>query len=230
MPIDIGILFNVSPKISLSFFKICANDKNALTREFLKFLEKICSKGDRKINEIVRIFSMFYIKELKCIYDFCDFIMKLNGKIDDLYEKTKKDLEVEFSKKSALHTVFNFIGNMAKKPKLDEKEIIKNMCENFLNDDFVNTFIEEFTAKLPRNNDNNRYLKILDGNNCVDLINNSNKKLAELSEGGNILNKLDLSLNILSDYIKSSKPLTDSLRLALFNFNKQSQKKMLKFF
>ena len=230
MPIDIGILFNVSEAIALLFFKICTDDKNALTREFLKFMEKICLKGDRKINEIVRIFSMFYIKELKCIYDFCNFIMKFNGKIDDLYEKHQKNSTVEFSKKSALQAVFNFFEDLAEESKLDEEKIINNMREKFINDDFINKFKEEFKAKVPGNDDDNRYLKILDGNKCVKLINNFDKKLGELSKEGNILNKIDLSLNFLSDYINASKPLTDSLRLALFNFDRQSQQKNVKIF
>ena len=134
MPIDIGILFNVSPAISLLFFKICADSKNALTREFIKFLEKICLKGDREINKFVRIFSMFYIKELKCIYDLGNFIMKLNGKIDDLYEKTKNDLIITLTKKSALHDVFNFIENIAEKENFDEEEVINIMHDKFANE------------------------------------------------------------------------------------------------
>jgi len=104
------------------------------------------------------------------------------------------------------------------------------MHEKFINDDFINKFKEEFKAKVPGNDDDNRYLKILDGNKCVKLINNFDKKLGELSKGGNILNKIDLSLNFLSDYINASKPLTDSLRLALFNFDRQSQQKNVKIF
>ena len=230
MPIDIGILFNVSPAISLLFFKICADDRNALTIEFLKFMEKICLKGDRKINEIVRIFSMFYIKELNCIYDFCNFIVKFSDKIDDLYEKTKKDLLIKVSKKSVLNDIFNFIEDIAKNPKFDEEEVINNMREKFTNEDFINKFKKEFKGKLLGNNDDNIYLKILDGNKCVKLISNFDKKIGELNKGKNCLNEIDLSLNFLSDYINVSKPLTDSLRLALSNFDTQSPKKMLKLF
>jgi hypothetical protein len=230
MPIDIGILFNVSPAFALLFFKICADRKNTITSEFIKFLEKICLKGDREINKFVRIFSMFYIKELECIYDFCNFIMKLNGKIDDLYEKTKKDLIATFAKTSALHDVFNFIGNIAQKEKFDEEEFINIMRDKFANEDFVKKFLEEFKSKQLEDNDENKYLKLLDGNKCVELINNLDKKLSELSRGGNILNKIDLSLNFLGDHIKASKPLTDALRLALFNFDRQSQIKNGKIF
>ena len=144
MILDLIILFNVSPAITLSFFKICADNRNAISREFIKILEKICIKGDRKINEIIRIFSMFYIKELECIYDFCKFIKKFNDKIDDLYEKTKNDLIVKFSKPSALHYIFNFIEDLVQKPKFDEKEVINAMRDTFTKDEFINEFLEEF--------------------------------------------------------------------------------------
>ena len=166
MALNISVLFNVSPAISLLFFKICADDKNQLTLEFAKFLQKICIKGDREINKFVRIFSMFYIKELNCIYDFGNSIVKLNGKIDDLYENIKKDLLVKLPKKSALHDLFNFIGNISMKPELDKEEYYKIMYDKFANDEFINKFLDEFKAKEPEN-DYEIYLKVLDGNKCV---------------------------------------------------------------
>ena len=173
---------------------------------------------------------MFYIKESKRIYDFANLIMKFNGKINDLYEKTKQDLILNLNKKSSLNEVFNFVKNIAKNRTFDEEEIKSKFYDKFVNENFLNKFIEEFKDKLQGNNNDNQYLKILDGNKCVELINDFDKKFGELNKRGNLLNILDLGLNCISDYFDAPKPLTDSLKLALFNFDRQSQIKNAKIF
>ena len=144
---------------------------------------------------------MFYIKESKRIYDFANLIMKFNGKINDLYEKTKQDLILNLNKKSSLNEVFNFVKNIAKNRTFDEEEIKSKFYDKFVNENFLNKFIEEFKDKLQGNNNDNQYLKILDGNKCVELINDFDKKFGELNKRGNLLNILDLGLNCISDYL-----------------------------
>ena len=75
MNADIGILFNVSAISAASFFSICIDERNELTKEFLDFMIKFCIKGDREINKNYRLFTMFYLKELKFIYDFNYFTL-----------------------------------------------------------------------------------------------------------------------------------------------------------
>ena len=112
---DLGVIFNISPICVESFFEICLNKKKEITFELLKIIHKICSKGERKINGQYRLFSMCYLKEFKCIYDFNKIILILNDHLNDLYDSTKNYLISENKKKSVINDLFVFIEDVINK-------------------------------------------------------------------------------------------------------------------
>ena len=220
MNVDIGILFNVSAISAASFFAICLDERNELTKEFLDFMIKFCIKGDRKINENYRLFTMFYLKELQFIYDFNYFIIQLNNNLNNFYDETKNNL-ISKRRESVMNDIFGFIGEAINKcgdylnGEISEADIFCEMRDKFIEKDFINKFKKEFIKSY--NIDHN--LKFLDGNECVNLIRNLDEKLPYVKQ--NVFELLDFRM--LSDFIVAKKPLIDSLKLALYNYKKQSK-------
>jgi len=218
---DTGVIFNVSPKTVALLSAICINDKNSISMEFLEILNRICQKGNRIINGKFRLFSMFYIKELGVIYDFCNLIEKANNKFNDIYENPKNKCS---NSKLSLNNIINFgfdiirgidfddLGN------LDINNIVYDFKEKFMDQDFIKQIKEEIFE--PRKNGN--LLKILDGNNVVDIINNLKHKIPSLNESGFNWFDFDFNPKFFNDYISTQKPLVDSIKLGIENFMKQS--------
>ena len=217
---DTGVIFNVSPKTVALLSAICINDKNSISMEFLEILNRICQKGKRIINGKFRLFSMFYIKELGVIYDFCNLIEKANNKFNDIYENPKNKCS---NSKLSLNNIINFgfdiirgidfddLGN------LDINNIVYDFKEKFMDQDFIKQIKEEIFE--PRKNGN--LLKILDGNNVIDIINNLKNKIPSLNESGFNWFDFDLNPKFFNDYISTQKPLVDSIKLGIENFMKQ---------
>ena len=220
MNVDIGILFNVSAISAASFFAICIDERNELTKEFLDFMIKFCIKGDREINKNYRLFTMFYVKELQFIYDFNYFIIQLNNNLNNFYDETKNNL-ISKRRQSALDELFSFIGEAINKcgdylnGEISEADIFREMRDRFIEKDFINKFKKEFIKRYT----NEYNLKFLDGNQLVNLIRNLDEKLPYVKQ--NVFELLDFRM--LSDFIVAKKPLIDSLKLALYNYKKQSK-------
>ena len=225
---DFGVIFNISPICVASFFEIYENKKNKITSELLKIIYKICSKGERKINEQYRLFSMCYSKEFNCIYDFIKIILILNDYLNDLYDNAKNDLISEKKKNNVvkdfslfINFVFNKVNDYLKND-INEKQIINEVYNRFKKDDFINRFQNVFKNKY--NNEKN--LEFIDGNECVKIINNINEKIYSVK--GNIFDFFDSK--IISNFFLSKKPLTDTIKIALYNYEKQDTEDIKKIF
>lgn len=225
---DFGVIFNISPSCAVTFFVICTNGKNNITSEFLKIIHKICSKGERKINGQYRLFSMCYL--FNRIYDFNKIILILNDYLNDLYDKAKNDLISEKKKNNVIKDLtlfinyaFNQVNNYLKHDiNINEGQIIKEICNKFKKEDFINRFKNEFINK---NNDEIK-LEFIDGNECVKIINNINEKIYSIE--GNLLDFLDSEM--IRNFFFSKKPLTDTIKIALFNYENQDTKDNKKIF
>ena len=122
---------------------------------------------------------------------------------------------------SFLNDIFNFsvdLINQINNKEIDLKKIIEDIQTKFINQDFLNKIKEEIFA--PSKNKN--ILKLLDANDVVDIINNLRKKLPHFYESGFNLLDINLNLSFLNDYIYYYQPLVASLKLALYNFQIQS--------
>lgn len=161
---------------------------------------------------------MVYIYELSVIYDFGYLIDIANQKFNDLYTTTRNKIS---KPNSFVNDIFDFIGdvvNQFNENEVNINNIIKDIQNKFVNQDFLNKIKEEIFA--PRKNGN--MLKMLDGNYAIDIINNLREKLPYFFQSNFCLLDIDFNLSFLNDYISAPCPLTTSLKVAFENFEKQS--------